>query len=95
MKVIKNNSDVHQLIREGLTFPRIAELNAEAIKEGYVTYSKESIRLSEKGIAKLHDLDIKFKKVNKDEWIEKDIKNMIPKLDKNVIFVPKQNELTF
>jgi hypothetical protein len=35
------------------------------------------------------------KKKIKKEWIEKDKKRMIPKLDKKVIYVPNLNELTF
>ena len=38
---------------------------------------------------------IKIKKQDKKDWIEKDIKSKIPKLDKKVVFVPSQNELNF
>ena len=32
---------------------------------------------------------------NKEEWIEKDFKNQVKRIDKNSIFLPRQNELTF
>ena len=35
------------------------------------------------------------KKIIKEEWIKKDLKSKIPKLDKKTIFVPRKNELTF
>jgi hypothetical protein len=35
------------------------------------------------------------KKISKEEWIKKDLKSKIPKLDKKTIFVPRKNELTF
>lgn len=35
------------------------------------------------------------KKIIKEEWIKKDLKNKIPKLDKKTIFVPRKNELNF
>ncbi len=35
------------------------------------------------------------KKTSTEEWIKKDLKSKIPKLDKNTIFVPRKNELTF
>ena len=35
------------------------------------------------------------KKINKEEWIKEDLKSKIPKLDKEIIFVPCKNELTF
>ncbi len=31
----------------------------------------------------------------KEEWIQKDGKSKIPKLDKKTIFVPRKNELNF
>ena len=34
-------------------------------------------------------------KLKKEDWIEKDWKNKIPKLDKKVIFIPSQKELNF
>lgn len=36
---------------------------------------------------------IKTKK--KEDWIQKDLKNKIPKLDRKTIFVPSQDELFF
>ena len=36
-----------------------------------------------------------IKKTNKNEWIEKDLKSQVKRIDKNFIFLPRQNELTF
>jgi hypothetical protein len=36
-----------------------------------------------------------LKKSTNQKWIEKDVKSKIPKLGKNIVFVPNQNELTF
>jgi hypothetical protein len=35
------------------------------------------------------------KKIIKEEWIKKDLKSKIPKLDKKTLFIPSKNELTF
>lgn len=35
------------------------------------------------------------KKINKEEWIKKDLKSKIPKLEKKTLFIPRKNELTF
>jgi hypothetical protein len=37
----------------------------------------------------------KNKSKKKEDWIEKDKKRMIPKLEKRKVFVPSLNELTF
>lgn len=34
-------------------------------------------------------------KKNKEEWIQKDLKSKIPKLDKKAIYIPDQNKLNF
>ncbi len=36
----------------------------------------------------------KYKR-KKEEWITKDLKSKIPKLNKKTIYVPKRNELNF
>jgi hypothetical protein len=95
LNVINNNSNIKVLIREGLSIKMISELISQAIKDGYIIHTLEKIKLSEEGLVRLKELEINFKKTKKDEWIEKDLKNIVQKIDKNSIFVPNQNELTF
>lgn len=93
--IIERNGNIRSLLREGLSFSRIAELTNEAIASGLVIQSDERIKLSDIGLEKMQELEVRYKKINKEEWIDKDIKSVIPKLDKNLIFLPDQNELTF
>src|SRR6187402_2676657 len=95
LKVVNSNANVKLMTRIGLTFSKIADLTNYAINEGYLEHTKEKIVLSKKGFSKFKELDTKLKNINKEEWIEKDIKSIVPKLDKSIMFVPKQNELTF
>jgi hypothetical protein len=37
----------------------------------------------------------KMRKRKKEEWISKDLKSKIPKLDKKTIYIPLQKELPF
>lgn len=47
-------------------------------------------------IQDLMDHSLSFKRYKKkEEWIYPDFKNKIPQLDKNEVFLPRQNELTF
>jgi hypothetical protein len=93
--VIQNNGNVKRLTREGISYLKIAELTNEAIVNNLVIYNDDIITLSEKGLDLLNQLGKNYKKTNKEEWIEKDLKNKIQKLNKNIIFVPKQNDLFF
>ena len=95
LDVIFRNSSAKKLTRQGITFSEIAEQTNKAIEAKLVVYSKERIMWTDNGIELLKQLETKFKKINKNEWIEKDLKSIIPKLDKNSLFLPRQNELTF
>jgi hypothetical protein len=95
LNAIKKNTDIKRLVREGLSYSDIARLTKDAISNGLVDYEKDKIQLSEKGVSVFEELKDNYKRTNKKEWIEKDLKSQIPRIDKNTIFVPRQNELTF
>jgi len=95
LKLINNNGNINNLLREGLSFSKIAELTNEAIIAGLVIQAEERIELSSKGLEKMQEMAVRYKKINKEEWIEKDSKSIIPRLDKNSIYLPDQRELTF
>lgn len=95
LNAIKKNTDIKRLIREGLSYSAIARLTKEAISNELVKYEKEKISLSEKGNLLYEQIKGNYKRTNKNDWIEKDEKSRIDKKEKNFIFVPRQNELTF
>ena len=95
LAVIKNNGDIRQLKNEGLDYLEIADLTNQLILKEYVEYIEDEIKLTEKGIEKFEELKVSLKKTNKNNWIKKDLKSKIPKLEKNFIFLPNQNELDF
>ena len=95
LNAIKKNTDIKRLVREGLSYVDIARLTKEAITNGLVEYQDERIQLSDKGIELYEQIKDNYKRTNKNEWIEKEFKSQIPRIDKNTIFVPRQNELTF
>ncbi len=95
LNAIKKNTDIKRLIREGLSYSAIARLTKEAISNELVTYEDEKVHLSEKGKQLYEKIKDNYKRTNKEEWIEKEFKSQIKRIDKNAIFVPRQNELTF
>nr|WP_042297400.1 hypothetical protein [Nonlabens ulvanivorans] len=95
LNIVKNNGDIKRLTREGISFKEIAELSNQAIKSGFLMYQDSAISISELGIEKIKNLDLKFKTFDKSKWIEKETRSKIPKLDKNFIFLPNQKELDF
>jgi hypothetical protein len=95
LNVIKTNGDIRKLKREGIEYKEIAELTKLAITKEYVQYENDIVKLSDKGLEKINELDNRYKVINKDLWIEAENKSKIPKLEKDFIFLPNQNEIHF
>lgn len=95
LNVVKNNGDIKRLTREGLSFQEIAELSNQAIKDKLLIYQENSISISESGKELANQLSEKFKILDKDKWIDKEKESRIPKLSKDFIFLPNQNEIHF
>lgn len=95
LNLIFRNGNVKRLTRQGITFLQIAEETNSAIVKGLVTYDGSRVVLTDSGVETLKALSLEYKRTNKEVWIEPDLKSQIPKLDKNFIFLPRQNELTF
>lgn len=95
LKVIETNGDIRKLKREGLDYKEIAELTKLAITKEFVSYDNDLVKLSDKGLKKIKELEERYKVVNKDLWIEAENKSKIPKLEKDFIFLPNQNEIHF
>jgi hypothetical protein len=97
LDVIFRNGSLKRLARKGVDYNEIANQTQIAIKNELVNYDKERVILTPKGLELLKQLEITYKKTTKSEWIEKDEKNRLGKnrREKNFIFVPRQNELTF
>jgi hypothetical protein len=94
--VIDKNGSLRRLRRQGLSFSNVARLTDIALEKGFIIVNEQKeLALTETGLKMLVELRSKFKNSNKDEWIDFAKKAKIGKLDKNTIFVPNQNELTF
>ncbi len=65
------------------------------VEEELIEYNDQKIVLTETGIELLENKKSVIKRKEKENWIEKEIRSKITKLDKNSIFLPNQNELHF
>lgn len=95
LKIIVNHGNVGQLARRGLSYNDVAELITYSKKEKILVVINDKIELTSKGESLYKELEPVFKNTNKEEWIDKDKKNMIDKIHKDFVFLPSQNELTF
>ena len=95
LEIIKNNGNVKRLTHEGLKFSEIADLTSEIISKKYADYNEDNIFLTELGLKSLAEFSENFKERDKNNWIIKEEKSKIKKLDKDFIYLPNQNELSF
>ena len=95
LDIIKRKGSVSKLIKEGLSFSKIAELTQQAIIKGIIVNTEDGIMLTVLGEELLAKLAILYKRVNKNEWIEVEKSSKISKLDNNDVFLPNQDDLWF
>ncbi len=95
LDIIKKNGDIRRLKREGLDYISIAKITTEAIKNKLIIYDNNKISLSDLGEEMYLELDLKLKVLDKNKWIEPKNESRIPILEKDFVFLPKQDELHF
>lgn len=93
--IVKDNGDIKRLTRIGLSFKAIAELSKSAIENELLKYENENISITEKGVTLITSLEKKFKQTDKNSWIDPKYDSRVATIDKNFVFLPKQDELHF
>lgn len=95
LDIIQKNGDVRRLQIEGVNFEAVGQLTALALEKGYISFESNNIVLTQKGIEKIRSDEKEYRRVNKDAWILPATKSKVAKIDKNEIFLPSQDELSF
>lgn len=95
LEIVYTNSDVRKLVSQGLNYEQISLYTGVAIEEGFLEFHNKILRLTEKGQQRLESDAPQFRSKNKRDWILPEEKSRSRRIDKNDIFVPNQNELSF
>lgn len=95
LSIIKFNGNVKRLTNEGLKFHEVANLTSDIILNGYAEYSEDKLILTDVGETYFAKLEVSYKNRNKSQWIKKEEKSIITKIDKDFIYLPNQSELSF
>lgn len=93
MNIIKNNTSTRMLAREGFSYLQISKAMEVALEKKYIRYENNFLELTDKGKKYHEKYETHYKKRKKEDWIEKDLKNKIPQIDNNTIFVPSISEI--
>ncbi len=91
LKILKFNGDIEPLYELNYTYTQIVDLINQEIKEGNAKHENGVLCITQQG----DDLIKTLSKENENNLIEPEIQSKITKIEKNFIFLPSQDELTF
>ncbi|PZR25890.1 MAG: hypothetical protein DI535_16415 [Citrobacter freundii] len=95
LKVIKFSGDISPLIKGGLEYYQVVDMIGAEVAEGNAETINGELILTQKGNDLLEQLVKQDKRKGSDAWIEPEEESRIPKIEKNEIFLPSQNDLSF
>lgn len=94
LQIIQTSEDVGLLLKKGLQYYQIVDLIIKGQGQGYIIQQDNTLKLSEKGLAKLKNAS-KFGKLMKDgHWIRPLEEFRIEKLSPNDLYLPPNDVLT-
>lgn len=93
LKIIKFNGDLAPLVKLGYEYSQITSLISAEIVEANAEYRSGILVITEKGNSLIEQISKNRK--NGSQWIEPEIESRIPRIQKNFIFLPNQNDLNF
>jgi len=95
LKLVKFNGNISPLIKMGYQYTQVIDFFNILAEEGKLEKHENKLKITESGIQEINDLSKKLNRSNSGVWIEPAIESKIPQFDKNDIFLPDQNELSF
>lgn len=95
LKTINDDGNIKKLRHYGLTYRQIGDLIEENIANGNLNGIEDVVSLTERGKEYLLANRELIKERDKSKWIELDLKNKTQPIDKEFIFLPSRNELSF
>ena len=95
LKIIDNNGNIEPLSELGYEYSQIVNFIKHEINENNAAYNNGELILTLQGKSLIVSLEKEKKKKGSNTWIEQEIQSKISILDKNDVFLPNQNDLSF
>jgi hypothetical protein len=95
LKIVKYNGDVTPLVKLGYEYAQVMDFLNELLNEKLLIKEGYQLNITSAGLSTIEDLNKEFKRKDASNWIEPDLASRISKIDKNEIFLPDPNELSF
>lgn len=95
LKIIKFNGNISPLIKLGYEYSQVAQLIKDEILEENAIRKNGILFLTPKGNDLINQLTKELKRTKSDVWIEPELASKIIPINKNEVFLPNQNDLSF
>jgi hypothetical protein len=95
LKIIDKNGNIEPLSELGYEYSQIVVFIKQEIEEKNAEHRNGKLLLTEKGKELLVELEKSRNKIGSNSWIEPENQSKTSILDKNDVFLPNQNDLSF
>mgnify|MGYP003582535520 CR=1 FL=1 len=95
LKIVKFNGNLTPLVKMGYEYSQIIQLLDELIADGLLTKANNKVMATETGLLEIDNLNKQLSRRDSSLWIEPDTASRITKINKNDVFLPDQDELSF
>ncbi|WP_448103964.1 hypothetical protein [Pedobacter panaciterrae] len=95
LHIINSDGDIKKLRHSGLTYRQIAELIDANVTNGNLDGNDDIVTITQQGKDLLQVNKGEIKERDKSKWIEIDFKNKMQQIDKEDVFLPRKNDMSF
>lgn len=95
LKIVKFNGNLTPLLKRGYEYSQIFQLLDELIAEGLLEKNNNRIAITDIGLREIDKLNKHLERRDSSSWIEPESASRISKINKNDVFLPAQDELSF
>ena len=95
LKIVKFNGNLTPLVKMGYEYSQIIQLLDELIADGLLPKPNNKVMATETGLLEIDNLNKQLSRRDSSLWIEPDTASRITKINKNDVFLPDQDELSF
>jgi hypothetical protein len=95
LKLVKSNGNLQPIIDLGYEYSQIINFLNFLTEEKSLIKEKNKVTITEFGLNEIQRLNKKFNRYNSAQWIEPKTESRISPIEKDFIYLPNRNELSF
>jgi len=95
LKLVKSNANIQPVIELGYDYAQVISFLNLLVEQNLLQKQNNQVFVTIEGLTEIEKLNIKFNRFNSSKWIEPESESRISKIDKEFVFLPNKNELSF